>query len=212
MLRRSFKKRYERSLPAMRTFKRKDHGEMRRTAPNRVLKVIIHDCQIEVTTFSLYYVFSYYGLVLRIVLFDKLGQKYAMVEYDSIEGEKFQEISIVDKMLIQFSELFSCLTSSRLSQRLPHVLHMQQARSGILMDAPAQRVQKRRDEKLGFHTSTLSRSGAFIVQQHSILSSWIVLSTITAADDHRHAIQSHRQHELSAASNLLLTSAPLQRA
>jgi hypothetical protein len=57
------------------------------STPNRTLKVLILDCYVEITTHSLYYIFSYYGSVLRIVTFNKVGYKSALVEYDSIEGK-----------------------------------------------------------------------------------------------------------------------------
>lgn len=86
----SFKKK---RFPMVQKFKRLDHQHLLYSVPNRVLKIVIHDYQIEVTTYSLYYVFSYYGLVLRIILFNKNGMKCAMVEYDSVEGKKlFQEV------------------------------------------------------------------------------------------------------------------------
>lgn len=57
------------------------------STPNRTLKVIILDCFVEITTHSLYYIFSYYGSVLRIVTFNKVGYRSALVEYDSVEGK-----------------------------------------------------------------------------------------------------------------------------
>lgn len=57
--------------------------------PNSILRVTIWDPAYEVTTETLYYLFSQYGMVIRIVLFMKNGLPNGMIEMDSVEGEVF---------------------------------------------------------------------------------------------------------------------------
>jgi hypothetical protein len=57
--------------------------------PNHILRVVVSDPVYPVNTETLHYLFSQYGIVLRIVLFSKNGLPNGMIEMDSIEGEMF---------------------------------------------------------------------------------------------------------------------------
>lgn len=53
--------------------------------PNKILRIAIINPQYQLTTDSIHYIFSQYGNVVRIVIFQKTGMN-AMVEYESVEG------------------------------------------------------------------------------------------------------------------------------
>lgn len=54
--------------------------------PNFILRFTISNAYYRVTTDTLYYVFSKYGNVLRIVIFEKIGIPNGMVEFETLEG------------------------------------------------------------------------------------------------------------------------------
>lgn len=59
---------------------------MKTSNPNNILRFRVLNSYYQVTTDALYYVFSQYGKVLRIVLFMTSSLPNGMIEFDAIEG------------------------------------------------------------------------------------------------------------------------------
>lgn len=78
-----------------------DDRRLKKSEPNRVLRIKCLNALHEVTTDTLYYVFATYGKVLRIVIFFKGESLNAMVEFDKIDGKiaKFIQIRSTKKCL-----------------------------------------------------------------------------------------------------------------
>lgn len=59
---------------------------LKQSQPGRILRIQVLNSQCRVTTDGFHYIFSQYGHVLRIVIFNTAYTQNAMIEFDSIEG------------------------------------------------------------------------------------------------------------------------------
>lgn len=71
-----------------------DDRRLKKSEPNRVLRIKCLNAVHEVTTDTLYYFFATYGKVLRIVIFFRGESLNAMVEFDKIDGKIAKFIQI----------------------------------------------------------------------------------------------------------------------
>lgn len=69
-----------------RRFELRFERNMKKSDPNNILRFRVLKSYYQVTTDALYYVFSQYGKVLRIVLFMTSSLPNGMIEFDAIEG------------------------------------------------------------------------------------------------------------------------------
>lgn len=60
--------------------------DIQKSRPNNILRIKIINAIYEVTTDTLYFIFSKYGSVQRIVMFMSAGILSAMIEFDSVNG------------------------------------------------------------------------------------------------------------------------------
>lgn len=102
-----FRTSFNSSWPKYRRNYDQEDRRLKKSEPNRVLRIKCLNALHQVSTETLYYVFSTYGKVLRIVIFYTGESLNAMVEFDRIDG-KFTKFIQINLQMTNTQSHFSC--------------------------------------------------------------------------------------------------------
>lgn len=128
--------------------------DLKQSRPNNILRLTVLNPQYQVTTEILHYAFSFYGNVVRIVLFERKSIPMAMVEYDTVPGkESFWNLESSSNC--SFPSIYSCCSCTWLFKWIRLVLELQQATDWVRLDNKVSCCKQWHLQVVGLHKSRL---------------------------------------------------------